>query len=93
MIRPTPSKVSATTNKAKLAVASMPKIPLPPTASNRTDHVAEATKTPVMAKLEAPAPAQPAATSDAVISKAKTTIAAKMEDTTSVEFADMKRAI
>ena len=93
VIRPTPSRASVETKKHKPVVASNPKIPLPPTASNRADHVAEATKSPVMAKVEAPAPAQPAATSDAVISKAKTTIAAKMEDPTSVEFADMKRAI
>ena len=93
VIRPTPSRASVETKKPKPAVASKPKIPLPPTASNRGDDVAEAAKSPVVAKVEAPAPVHPAATSDAVIVKAKTTIAAKMEDPTSVEFADMKRAI
>jgi hypothetical protein len=93
VIKPTPSRASIETNKHKPVVASKPKIPLPLTAGNRADHVAEATKSRAMAKVDAPAPVQPAATSDAVIVKAKTTIAAKMEDPTSVEFADMKRAI
>jgi hypothetical protein len=93
VIRPTAVRASVETNKPKPAVASKPNILLPPTASNRADHLAEATKARAMAKVEATAPVQMAATSDAVIVKAKTTIAAKMEDTTSVEFADMKRAI
>jgi hypothetical protein len=93
VLRPTPARASVETNGHKPAVASKPKIPLPPTAGNRADHVAEAARSPVLTKVEAPAPAQPAVTSDAVIVKAKTTIAAKMEDPTSVEFADMKRAI
>jgi hypothetical protein len=93
VLMPTPARASVETNGHKPAVASKPKIPLPPTAGNRADHVAEAARSPVLAKVEAPAPAQPAVTSDAVIVKAKTTIAAKMEDPTSVEFADMKRAI
>jgi hypothetical protein len=93
VIRPTPSRVSVETKKQQQpVVASMPKVPLPPTASKRSDHVAEV-KSQVTTKVEAPAPMQPAATSDDVISKAKTTIAAKLEDPASVEFADMKRAV
>jgi hypothetical protein len=93
-IKPAPTRVSATsTMKAKPAIASKSNIPLPHTANNRTDHVADLAKPSTVAKVEAPVPAQPAATSDVVINKAKATIAAKMEDPTSAEFADMKRAM
>lgn len=62
-------------------------------ASFKPDPGQSAKKAPIATKMDVPASAQPSGVSDPVLNKATTAVAAKMENPSSIEFADMKRAM
>jgi hypothetical protein len=87
--KPTASGPSATAG-VKRATAAKPKEP----SSARSGGEADLVKTAhVPAKTDAAASYQPVDSSDPILTKAKVSVAAKMEDSESVEFGEMKRAI
>ena len=84
------STALAAATGAKRATAAKSKEP----SSARSGGQADPVKTAhVPTKTDAAASYRPADSSDPVLTKAKVSVAAKMEDSESVEFGEMKRAI
>jgi hypothetical protein len=75
---------------AKRATAAKPKEPSSARSGGGSDLVKTAH---VPARTDASASYRPADSSDPVLAKARVSVAAKMEDSDSVEFGEMKRAI